>query len=83
MKKLLIVISIAFMVGCSGFDFDDNPIVNHVLLACGDVPVAEFQECARTALDGAPGSEDLTVAELIELLRTINPSEDAPVEPTE
>lgn len=82
MKEFIVICSILMLVGCAGvgFNLEDNPVVNRVLLACGDVPVSEFGECAQAELDKAPGTEEMTVAELIEILKAVQPSADTPTE---
>jgi hypothetical protein len=81
MKKFVVTLSILMLVGCAGtsFNLGDNPVLNTILLACGDVPVAEFDECVQE-LKSANGSEDMTIAELVELLKTFETDAETPVE---
>ena len=80
-RKFIVTLSILLVVGCAGtsFNLGDNPVLNTILLACGDVPVAEFSECVQE-LQGTSGAEELTVAELIEILKALNPPVEEPVE---
>ena len=80
-RKFIVTLSILLLVGCAGtsFNLGDNPVLNTILLACGDVPVAEFGECVQE-LQGTSGAEELTVAELIEILKALNPPVEEPVE---
>jgi hypothetical protein len=81
LKLLVAVFSVALMVGCAGtsFNLGDNPVLNTILLACGDVPIAEFPECVQD-LQASSGAEEMTVAELVEILKALNPTPEAPVE---
>ena len=81
MKKFVVTFCILMLVGCAGtsFNLGDNPVLNAILLACGDVPVAEFDECVQD-LKATDGTEDMTVAELIELLKTFETDAATPVE---
>lgn len=80
-EKCIITLGILMLVGCAGtsFNLGDNPVLNTILLACGDVPVAEFETCVQE-LQATQGTEDMTVAELVELLKSLQPDSEAPVE---
>jgi len=81
MKKFIAICGMLVLVGCAGtsFNLGDNPVLNYILLACGDVPVAEFDQCVQD-LKAADGTEDMTVAELVELLKTFETDSETPVE---
>ena len=80
-EKCIITLCILMLVGCAGtsFNLGDNPVLNAILLACGDVPMAEFDECVQD-LKATQGAEEMTVAELVELLKTFTPDAETPVE---
>ena len=85
MKRLIAICGMLMLVGCAGtsFNLGDNPVLNTILLACGDVPVAEFDECVQE-LQATQGTEEMTVAELVEILKSLQPDAETPeVEPTE
>ncbi len=79
-EKCIVTLGMLAMVSCAGtsFNLGDNPVLNTILLACGDVPVAEFDKCV-TGLKTANGTEDMTLAELVELLKTFE-TDETPVE---
>jgi hypothetical protein len=81
MKKFIAICGMLVLVGCAGtsFNLGDNPVLNYILLACGDVPVAEFDQCVQD-LKASDGTEDMTVAELVELLKTFETNDETPVE---
>ncbi len=83
MKKFIAMLGALMLIGCAGtsFNLGDNPVLNHILLACGDVPVAEFDACVQD-LQATSGTEDMTVAELVEILKAITPDTE-PTEPVE
>ncbi len=80
-EKCIITLGILMLVGCAGtnFNFADNPVLNTILLACGDVPVSEFDECVQE-LQATQGAEEMTVAELVEILKSFQPDPEVPVE---
>ena len=78
-EKCIVTLGIALLVGCAGtsFNLGDNPVLNTILLACGDVPVAEFDECVQD-LQATQGTEEMTVSELVEILKSFE--SETPVE---
>ncbi len=80
-KLCMVTLGMLAMASCAGtsFNLGDNPVLNTILLACGDVPVAEFDECV-TELKSANGTEDMTIAELVELLKTFETDTETPPE---
>ncbi len=75
------MLGVLMLAGCAGtgFNLGDNPVLNTILLACGDVPVAEFGECVQD-LQATQGAEEMTVAELIEVIKAFQSTPEVPVE---
>jgi hypothetical protein len=81
-QKCIVTLGILMLVGCAGtsFTLDNNPILNQMLLACGDKPVAEFDACVKEEFAKAPGADSMTVNDAIEILRALQPTPEVPVE---
>ena len=84
MIKSVVLTAVMFMVvGCAGFSFPGfggdgvlSPFAQSILEACGEVPVAEFNDCVKEEFSARPDAnvDNLTVAQLLEILGAAQPT---------
>jgi hypothetical protein len=76
-KRILATLCVLVMtLGCAqaGAFFGgllDNPVVIMVLEECGDVPAAEFDECAVAALKGVVDPDTATIQDYLKAAKAL------------